>query len=791
MSTPCAPLCAVSGSSKYRQCAVTGFCSTTIPFCISQRKWCSTSGCLLYKPVLWTCGGKSKGSRISFDLSFFPRRNCDAFIHKSAEGTENSVNDEQILGSNDVRNFSREENRRYPQTKAGETGGWIDEAAGTTTSLDSESDDYSTLQGENSVSLARSRETGSRESVAGGEVGHDYSSEPSLGKNEDAEYVTKIMVPRQRVIRIPKAELVDALSFSSQSQVKLSSISAVLELILHAKHKFLLEELRSDYAVRQSTKEDSSGLLKANTATSANISERISRSRNPSSEDSSLCVDEERQHEFDPPAEAADVHSATEVDNIQNKLPEWKAWVMSFLGAFRGAEFASSNEADSRNEETDDDEARTTSTKRFQRNFLKLLKNAQFDGLSVDDLELTAALNSDYLLTLPISVDWKRASNSNIVIYRRGYAKEQQKGFLVGAKFDYLQSALLKVALKGLSRPLISTGHWLIQIWRFLRNDPEGKALAESVERWVEEPLQPAGRNTSQDTSDENAKELDMLSMESEMDLPIWEAAQQAVPRYEAVLSSAGSRGLLLRRILVRMGILPSESIPATLSGDLEDSEAVEPHLRPSFISRVSMKDIWYPASRAVVGENPWKRFRAALSVFFTRVTLQEPAFQELVLLYCDAEGEQSEASSLRLQMYKTIPLPELKIVFPSKKLSFRLIDTLRLDLTTFVGLAAFLWNYHFEDFLNSPSAFALDVIAASALSVVVGRAALGYKQTSDRYQLLVNKTLYEKTLGNGFGVVHFLIDASEEQQASSSFVMSRDCSFLKGTSLSLGVQIK
>lgn len=34
--------------------------------------------------------------------------------------------------------------------------------------------------------------------------------------------------------------------------------------------------------------------------------------------------------------------------------------------------------------------------------------------------------------------------------------------------------------------------------------------------------------------------------------------------------------------------------------------------------------------------------------------------------------------------------------------------------------------------------------------------------------QLLVNKTLYEKTLASGFGSVHFLLDASEQQQVRS-----------------------
>ncbi|KAJ7008012.1 hypothetical protein NC653_006896 [Populus alba x Populus x berolinensis] len=62
-------------------------------------------------------------------------------------------------------------------------------------------------------------------------------------------------------------------------------------------------------------------------------------------------------------------------------------------------------------------------------------------------------------------------------------------------------------------------------------------------------------------------------------------------------------------------------------------------------------------------------------------------------------------------------------------------------------------------------SAIFLDVVAITALIIYVTRVALGYKQTWDRYQLLVNKTLYEKTLASGFGSVHFLLDASEQQQ--------------------------
>lgn len=40
--------------------------------------------------------------------------------------------------------------------------------------------------------------------------------------------------------------------------------------------------------------------------------------------------------------------------------------------------------------------------------------------------------------------------------------------------------------------------------------------------------------------------------------------------------------------------------------------------------------------------------------------------------------------------------------------------------------------------------------------------------------QLLVNQTLYEKTLASGFGSIHFLLDASEQQQVMEfSFVLN------------------
>ena len=321
--------------------------------------------------------------------------------------------------------------------------------------------------------------------------------------------------------------------------------------------------------------------------------------------------------------------------------------------------------------------------------------------------------------------------------------------------------------------PLLRAGRWCIEKWESLEEDEEGRALTERIERWLEEPLQrsanqPTKTSSITSSTDEGGSELE----DDEEGLEIWNAARQAVPRYEAVLSSAGSRGILIRRILVRMGLLPPESprIPEPTL-DHPDHLAREPYLRPKMLERVSMRDIWRPASKSACGGNPWKRTQVAFSIFFSRSTLQEPAFQELVLLY-NQSGTDQEESGLQLHTYTKIPLPDLKVVFPSKKLSFRLIDTVRLDLATLAGLFAFLVSHKFDDLLSSPSAFALDLIASVSLIVYVARVALGYKQTADRYQLLVNKTLYEKTLASGFGVAHFLLDASEEQQFKGAILV-------------------
>ncbi|KAK6260446.1 hypothetical protein SCA6_014920 [Theobroma cacao] len=557
-------------------------------------------------------------------------------------------------------------------------------------------------------------------------------------EEEEKPGISKIQVSRQKYIPVSKAELLDAIVsrlFDSQDEDarQFRLLSSCLDSILHAEHRSILEQMRTDYYFSHSTERERK-------KTAVSESEVVANGETSNLTEDSIEPDTRFNYGLD----------------LTNFLSSSAKNVRRYS----------------------DDKSRVAVATRFQRAFMQLLNDAQFEELSVRDLMLTNALNTDYLLTLPIYVDWKRASESNAIIFRRGYATERQKGLLIVEKLDYLQSRLLRGIFSIISKPVGKVGKWisynLNEALKDASQEEETQNWIGRVKLWLEEVsfFQQSYFNNEQNF--ENVPGIDQLS---DCDLPIWLAAQRAISRYEGFLSPVGPRGRLLRKLLARIGVIrPTSETPFQAHSD---STVSEPYLRPTFLSRISLSDIWRPATRKHCGNDVWKMLKTSVSILLSRSVLQEPAFQELILLYTKDFAEEdtednAEAQALQLKIYKRIPIPDLpvnspnnsmSVIFPHKKLSFRIIDTVRLDVATILGLLAFFINYKFEDILSSPSAIFLDVVAITALIIYVSRVALGYKQTWDRYQLLVNKTLYEKTLASGFGSVHFLLDASEQQQ--------------------------
>eukprot|EP00268_Persea_americana_P011247 TRINITY_DN1472_c1_g1_i5.p1 TRINITY_DN1472_c1_g1~~TRINITY_DN1472_c1_g1_i5.p1 ORF type:complete len:781 (+),score=111.15 TRINITY_DN1472_c1_g1_i5:149-2344(+) len=565
---------------------------------------------------------------------------------------------------------------------------------------------------------------------------------PDENALDEQKRISGIHVPRQRYIPVSKADLLKGIlsMFESQESVdEFLRVSMCLDSIIHAEHKVILEEMRIDYSLTQ-LPESKCNITSHPTTASEEV---VGSNQQPLSQEESLGSEDMEQN-------------MPEKEENDKSLPFHYGLDLTFL---LGLNFRNSKRNSAGG-------SRVAAAARFQRTFLKLLRDAQFEELSAQDLLLTSALNTDYILTLPIYVDWKKASESNAIIFRRGYGTERQKGLLIVEKLDYLQSRLLQGIFFIISRPIKNIGMWINEALKSTSQFQEMENWLERARRWLKELDMPLETRFHIESSLDDQPVADQLS---DSDLPIWLAAQRAVPRYEGLLSSVlGPRGRLLRKLLIWTGFIPSMQ---ETSFDIDNASKVsEPYLRPNCLSRISLSDIWEPATREACGNNLWKMFKNAISILFTKSILQEPDFEELILLYTEENGdretmEKDEVPSLQLKIYERIPIPDLPVVFPHKKLSFRILDTVRLDVASIVGLSAFFVNYKFEDIVSSPSAVLLDVIAVSALIIYVTRVALGYKQTWDRYQLLVNKTLYEKTLASGFGSVHFLLDASEQQQ--------------------------
>ncbi|XP_020247627.1 uncharacterized protein LOC109825237 isoform X1 [Asparagus officinalis] len=560
---------------------------------------------------------------------------------------------------------------------------------------------------------------------------------------DEEKAINGIHVPRQKYISVPKAELLNEileLFDSKEDADEFARLSVCLDSILHAEHKGILEKMRMYYLLPQSSE-----------ATNASV--RL---------EEAISMEQQLAMEHEPlPSDSIGINNTRKGQDDKSQYFNSSLDLIKLVRSFTR-----------RTSSSPVVESRAAMPPDFQQSFMKLLSDAQFEELSAQDLMLTYALNSDYLLTLPIYVDWKRASESNAIIFRRGYTTERQRGLLIVEKLDYLQSKILQEIFFSLSRPLKSIGRWLNKV---LKTSNEGHKLEKWIEKvklWLKE--QYSLENTL--PFDESTSGDQMHGDQTpDKDLPIWLAAQRAIPRYEGFLSSVGPRGRLIRKFLNRIGLLPSNSeAPVILDSNSKHSEL---YLRPNFLPRITLSNIWKPATKESSGNNIWNTLRTSISILFSQSTLQEPAFQELILLYNEETSQSGtenrvDAQPLQLKIYEKIPIPDLSVIFPHKKLSFRILDTVRLDIASILGLLAYFVNYKFENIASSPSAILLDVIAISALVIYMSRVALGYKQTWDRYQLLVNKTLYEKTLASGFGSVYFLLDASEQQQYKEAILV-------------------
>ena len=153
-----------------------------------------------------------------------------------------------------------------------------------------------------------------------------------------------------------------------------------------------------------------------------------------------------------------------------------------------------------------------------------------------------------------------------------------------------------------------------------------------------------------------------------------------------------------------------------------------------------------------------------------TRTELQEPTFKEVIILFCSKEPVADDSGierSLVIKAFRDIPMADLEVVFPDKRISMKPLDLIKLISTGVVGLVLVVGKLLAATALNP-------VLALAALSTIGGYAAkvlLGMRDSYQRYQHVVTDSLYRKNVDNDLGVIFYLVDSLEEQEVKEALL--------------------
>lgn len=179
----------------------------------------------------------------------------------------------------------------------------------------------------------------------------------------------------------------------------------------------------------------------------------------------------------------------------------------------------------------------------------------------------------------------------------------------------------------------------------------------------------------------------------------------------------------------------------------------------------------------------PLRATKTGWSWLFRKSLIQEPTFQELIILYRPATATPASPTaplatrdqSILIKAFNDIPMADLEVVFPEKKISMKPLDLAKLSATGMVGFVMVLSKVIVQAALNPVLALA----ALGTMAGYAGKVLMGFKVSRDRYQHLVTTSLYDKNRDNNLGVIFFLMDSLEEQELKEAllayYILCRD----------------
>ena len=212
---------------------------------------------------------------------------------------------------------------------------------------------------------------------------------------------------------------------------------------------------------------------------------------------------------------------------------------------------------------------------------------------------------------------------------------------------------------------------------------------------------------------------------------------------------------LLISRILVGLLRLPGRLLGRNSGGSVQVTTGQPETEEPSesvFRSRTVQRVTLHPED-------------VGLFSLFRTSRLQEPTFGQLVIVFRlmpdDPGGpDKTIDRKIHIKTFVDIPMADLEVVFPEKRLSMKPVDLIKVAMTALSGLAVVLVKL-----LMSAINPLLTLFLIASLGAYAGRTIVGYRTSRARYEHLVTDALYNKSRDNGLGVMLYLVDCMEEQE--------------------------
>ncbi|XP_050380137.1 uncharacterized protein LOC126797539 isoform X2 [Argentina anserina] len=151
----------------------------------------------------------------------------------------------------------------------------------------------------------------------------------------------------------------------------------------------------------------------------------------------------------------------------------------------------------------------------------------------------------------------------------------------------------------------------------------------------------------------------------------------------------------------------------------------------------------------------------------FLKNTIQEPTFERIIVLYRQATTGDSPEWGIHIKHFKNIPMADLEIVLPEKKMpGLTPMDWLSFIGSAVVGLVAVFTSIE-------TSKVDLWVVFA-ILSTLIGYCAKTYfsfQQNLAEYQNLITQSMYEQQLDSGRGTLLHLCDDVIQQEVKEVII--------------------